>query len=144
MASNDIVLMEGATGRSLITFTDANDAPVDLTSATVTFWVKSRSGDPTPLLDFALVVDGAGVGTSTPAGRMALGRPNPANYSGPLIDTAATFGYVTIEFFPGDSEPLVTTSARDFVHQTRATFPDGRVYKSAIHRLTVQDSIFED
>ncbi len=149
MAIFDFTIKEGTTKRIQLTGVDANGVAYNYTSATVDFIVKATStaaiqavGGSPPY--FQLVVSGAGVGTSTPASRMFLGRPNPASIGGALIDTAATTGYLTIRFAPEDTTALVTTSTKAFVWECRVTTGGADTYTLGSGTITVEDSLFDN
>lgn len=140
----DFTLREGNSKRIQITAKDANGNPYNFTGTTVRFVAKARSSDDLFALDYTLAVSATGVGTSTPADRMFLGRPDPLNYSGPLIDTAATTGYITARFAPVDTEPLVTTASKSFLWEARVTTPGGDAYMLDRGTITVDDSLFDN
>lgn len=140
----DFTTTEGTSRRILIEGKNANGNAYNYTGTTVHLIVKAKTGDATPLIDYTLAVSGTGVGTSTPADRMFLGRPDPLNYSGPLIDTAATTGYITVRFPPSDTEPLVTTADKTFLWAARVTTPSGDSYLLERGTITVSDWIFDN
>lgn len=140
----DFTVREGTTKRIQITAKDANGNPYNFTGTTVRLIAKARSGDTAAALDYTLAVSATGVGTSTPADRMFLGRPDPLNYSGPLIDTAATAGYITVRFPPADTEPLVTTAAKPFAWEARVTTGSGDSYTLNSGTIDVEDSLFDN
>ncbi len=139
----DFTIREGTSKRIQITGLDANGNPYNFTSTTVHLIAKAKSGDATSALDYTLAVDGLGAGVSTPASRMFLGRPNPLNYSGPLTDTAATSGYITVRFPPADTVPLVTTANKPFAWEARVTTASGDSYTLESGTITVTDSLFD-
>ncbi len=149
MAAFDFTIKEGTTKRIQLTGVDANGAAYNYTGATIDFIVKAKSADTIQAVGgsppyFQLVVSGAGVGTSNPAGRMFLGRPNPAAVDGALIDTAATTGYLTIRFAPADTTALVTTATKAFVWECRVTTGGADAYTLGSGTITVEDSLFDN
>ncbi|MDQ3540354.1 MAG: hypothetical protein M3440_06665 [Chloroflexota bacterium] len=149
MASFDFTIREGTTKRIQLTGVDANGVAYNYTGATVDVIVKAKSADAIQAVGgsppyFQLVVSGAGVGTSTPAGRMFLGRPNPAAVDGALIDTAASTGYLTIRFAPEDTTALVTTANKAFVWECRVTTGAADAYTLGSGTITVEDSLFDN
>lgn len=142
---------EGTTFRFLITGTDANAAPYDYTSKTIKFIMKAKTSDTTQTVGgtpphFELVVDGSGIGTSTPTNRMFLGRPDPTDIDGALIDTSATTGYITVRLAPSDTIDLVTTSDKTYQWSCKDTTsggdPDG--YRLGRGTITITDDLFSN
>ena len=149
MAAFDFTIKEGTSKRIQLAGVYANGVAYNYTSATVEFIVKATSATAIQAVGgsppyFQLVVSGAGVGTSTPGGRMFLGRPNPAAIDGALIDTAATTGYITIRFAPEDTTALVTTSTKAFVWECRVLTGGSDTYTLGSGTITVEDSLFDN
>lgn len=149
MAAFDFTIKEGTTKRILLTGVNANGAPYNYTSATVHFIVKEKTTDVVQVVGgtppyFTLAVSGVGVGTSTPANRMFLGRPDPAALDGALIDTAATTGYVTIRFAPADTIALVTTAKKTFSWEAKVVTAGADDYTLGFGTITVDDSLFDN
>jgi len=149
MAVFDFTIKEGTTKRIQLTGVDANGTAYNYTGATIDFIVKATSATAVQAVGgsppyFQLAVSGVGVGTSTPAGRMFLGRPNPAAIDGALIDTAATTGYLTIRFAPADTTALVTTATKAFVWECRVTTGGADTYTLGSGTITVEDSLFDN
>jgi hypothetical protein len=140
----DFTIKEGTTRRILLTGLDANGDPYDYTGSTVELIAKAASGDPDNAFFFTLTVDGAGAAVSDPPSRMFLGRPNPADLDGPLIDTTAEIGYITVRFAPGDTEPLITTQNQTFQYECRVVTAGDDAYTLDEGSVTVVDSLFHD
>lgn len=138
MPATLISIRQGYTSRYLITATDANGAPLDITSYTINIIVKAASRAATAALTFSLV---GSTGVSTPEGRLYLGRPDPVDIDGPLIDTDATSGYITMRFAPEDTATLVTTAAKSFVWEAQAVGASDTYFLDA-GVLKVDDSYF--
>ncbi len=144
MAAFDFAIKEGTSKRIKLYALDANGAPMDFTSSTVELMVKTKSSDAAASLDFSLAVDGVGVGVSTPADRMFLGQPNPADLDGALTDTAASSGYITVRFAPADTTPLATTANKAHVWEARVTTASADTYTLGFGAIEVEDSIFDN
>ncbi len=147
----NFTVIEGTTQRLLIDALNPNGGRYNATGKTIKFLMKAKSADAVQAVGgtpphFELVVDGTGVATSTPANRMFLGRPDPTNLGGPLIDTAATSGYITIRLAPSDTVDLVTTTTKTFEYECKDTTvtvdPDG--YRLGRGQITVEDSLFDN
>lgn len=131
----DFVIKQGATRRITMTTTEpgeTNPPPYDFTNATVRVKVECSP----PILKI-MTVNGSGVGSSTDG--VSLGRPNPADWDGPLIDTAANSGYVTVRFAPEDTAGIAMGTYR---WEARAE-GGGDKYPLDEGMVTIADSIFE-
>jgi len=149
MAAFDFTIREGTTKRILLTGVDANGGPYDYTSSNLYLLVKAKSADAVQAVGgspphFRLEVNGAGGATSTPTNRISLGRPNPTDIDGALIDTGATAGYVTVRFSPSDTINLVTTAAKIFVWEAKVVTAGADDYTLGFGTITVEDSLFDN
>jgi hypothetical protein len=145
----DFTIKEGTTRRIKLEGRDANEDPYDYTDSTVEFLAKAASGDPDDAVRFTLAIDAGGNAVSDPPYRMFLGRPNDADLDGPLIDTTATSGWITVRFAPGDTKPLVTTQNKTFLYECQVRRDDPNpdlvdAYTLDEGAVTVVDSLFHD
>lgn len=143
MAALSFVVKEGTTKRIQIEGLDAAGNPYDFTNTLVELIAKSVSADATAALNFTLTTDGAGVGVSSPLGRMMFGRPNPIDPDGPLIDATAISGFLLIRFAPGDTIDLVGSADASFMWEARVNSADD-TYTIGEGVITVDDSLFDN
>lgn len=97
MADYNFEIMQNTTRRFRLEAKKADGTtPYNFTNSTVRMRINFPS-----VLNKVMTVNGSGVGTSTTG--ISLGRPNPADLEGPLIDPEATSGHLTVRFAPAET-----------------------------------------
>lgn len=134
--ATDFTLIRGTSKRVLITGVDAEGSPYNFTNTSVIFLIAT-----TPSTEKTITINGSGVGTSTTG--IKLGRPNPANHAGPLVNTTAAEGFLTVRFSPTESAGF-NVGAYPYEARVESTGIDGAdVYILQTGIMTVAPSLFE-